>query len=116
LTLLLPPAIVEVTVPDCFSPSALNSAGGCRLRLVVASLGRAKWTERLAAGPEAAAGTLFDHVLERTSRAAGTSSPDEIFQREYTHAFEELRKDPQRAHFAELASTKSLAEWGRVRA
>jgi RecB family exonuclease len=111
----LPLPVVEVTVPDCFSPFALGSAGDCRLKLVVASLRRTEWGERLISGPEAAVGTLLHRVLERAGREAGTS-PDDIFNEEYQHAVDEIRRDPRRAHFAELASTRSLAEWTRVKA
>lgn len=111
----LPPAIVQVTVPDCFSPSALGSCGDCRLKLIIASLRRSEWSERLASGPEAAVGTLIHRVLERTGRAE-RASPEEVFQEEYELAVDEIRRDPRRAHFAALASTRSFAEWARVRA
>ncbi len=111
----LPPLIMQVTVPDCFSPSALWSSGECRLKLIISSLRRSEWSERLASGPDAAVGTLFHRVLERVGLGA-SASPEEIFFEEYERAVEELRQDPRRAHFAQLASTKSLAEWTRVRA
>lgn len=111
----LPPPIVEVTVPDCFSPSALGSSSACKLKLVIASLPRKEWRERLASGPEAAVGTLLHRVLERAAQGT-TNSPEEAFQEEYERATEEIRRDPYRAHFAELAATKSLAEWTRVKA
>jgi RecB family exonuclease len=107
--------MTQVTVPDCFSPSALWSSGECRLKLIVASLRHAEWNERLASGPEAAVGTLLHRVLERAGREDG-ASPDDIFHEEYERAVDEMRRDPRRAHFAELASTKSLAEWTRVKA
>lgn len=109
----LPPAMTEVMVPDCFSPSALGSSAGCRLKLVVTSIPRGS-QERLAAGPEAAVGTLLHRVLERAGQPDGLS-PDDIFQQEYERAVEELRRDPRRAHFAELASTRSLTEWNRTK-
>ena len=111
----LPPPMTQVTVPDCFSPSALGSSGECRLKLIIASLRRSEWSERLASGPEAAVGTLLHRVLERAGPGA-SASPEEIFQEEYERAVDEIRRDPRRAHFAELASTKSLAEWTRVKA
>lgn len=111
----LPPPIIEVTVPDCFSPSALGSSGECRLKLIIASLRGSEWSERLASGPEAAVGTLLHRVLERVGRGA-SASPEEVFQEAYESAVDEIRRDPRRAHFAELASTKSLAEWARVKA
>jgi RecB family exonuclease len=110
----LPPSIVAVTAPDCFSPSALGSSGDCSLRLVIASLPRTEWSERLASGPEAAVGTLLHRVLERAGREVG-ASPDDIFHEEYERAVDEIRRDPRRAHFAQLASTRSLAEWTRVK-
>lgn len=102
-------------MPDCFSPSALGRSGDCKLRLVIASMPRKEWREQLASGPEAAVGTLLHRVLERAGLGS-TSSVEAIFQEEYTRATDEIRRDPQRAHFAELATTKSLAEWTRVKA
>jgi RecB family exonuclease len=102
-------------VPDCFSPSALGSAGSCKLRLVVASLPYSQWPERLVSGPDASIGTILHRVLERSGRELGVSAED-VFQQEYERAVEEIRRDPRRAHFAELASTKSLSEWSRRKA
>lgn len=110
----LPPAMTEVTVPDCFSPSALGASAGCRLKLVVASTRRTVADERLASGPGAMVGTLLHRVLERAGHGDGLS-PDDVFQQEYERAVEELRQDPRRAHFADLASTRSLAEWNRTK-
>ena len=106
--------MVQVTVPECFSPSALGSSGECQLRLVIASLRRSEWSERLASGPEAAVGTLLHRVLERAGRGTN-ASPEDIFREEYERAVEEIRRDPRRAQFAELASTKSLTEWARIK-
>lgn len=102
-------------MPDCFSPSALGSSGGCLLKLIIASLRRSEWEERLATGPEAAVGTLLHRILERAAWETG-STPEEIFEEEYRRIVAELRLDPRRAHFAELASTKSLVNWTRLRA
>lgn len=110
----LPPPMTEVAVPDCFSPSALAASAGCRLKLVVASTIRTGSDERLEAGPEAAVGTLLHRVLERSGQS-DYLSPAAIFQQEYERAFEELRRDPRRSHFADLASTRSLAEWSRTK-
>jgi RecB family exonuclease len=110
----LPPPLTEVSVPDCFSPSALGTTVGCRLKLVIASLRRNRPDDRLATGPEAAIGTLLHHVIERVGRSNDVS-PEEIFQQEYERAVHALRQDPRRAHFAELASTKVVAEWARVK-
>lgn len=110
----LPSPIVDVTVPECFSPSALGPPGGCLLKLICASLRRRDWGERLAPGPEAAVGALLHRVLERAARENG--SAEDIFEEEYRRIVTELRSDPRRAHFADLASTKSLAEWTRQRA
>jgi hypothetical protein len=41
--------------------------------------------------------------------------PAELFEEEYQRATSELRLDPRRAHFADLASTKSQADWSRLR-
>jgi RecB family exonuclease len=102
-------------VPEYFSPSALGSSGNCRLRLVMSSTTDTEWTERLVSGPEAAVGTLLHRVLERAGHRTATS-PEQIFLDEYARAVDEIRRDPRRAHFAELASTKSLSEWTRLRA
>lgn len=101
-------------MPEGFSPSALASYGGCRLKLVIASLPRAAWSERLASGPDAAVGTLLHRVLERSGRRS-TLSADQIFREEYERTVEEMRRDPNRAHFADLAATKSLSEWTRLK-
>jgi RecB family exonuclease len=102
-------------VPDCFSASALGSAAECPLKLVISSVRSSDWRERLISGPESAVGTLFHRVLERTNQE-DRASPERIFQEEYERTVRELRRDPRRAHFAELASTKSLVEWSRVKA
>jgi len=106
--------MTEVRVPDCFSPSALGTSAGCHLKLVAASTRRSESDDRLASGPDAAVGTVLHRVLERAVHPDG-HSPDEIFREEYERAVEELRRDPRRSHFAELASTRSLAEWGRTK-
>ena len=104
----------EVTVPDCFSPSALGASARCRLKLVVASSRRPEGDERLASGPEAMVGTVLHRVLERVAQG-DELSPDEVFQQEYARAVDELQRDPRRNHFADLASTRSLAEWNRTK-
>lgn len=107
--------MTEVTVPDCFSPSALGASARCRLKLVVnSSTRRAEGDERLASGPEAMVGTVLHRVLERVEQG-DELSPDEVFQQEYARAVDELQRDPRRAHFADLASTRSLAEWNRTK-
>lgn len=111
----LPPIVLEVRVPDSFSPSALGTSGACRLKLIAASLSRVDWTERLASGPEAAIGTLLHRTLERAHREP-LSKAEEIFDEEYERTVAELRVDSQRAHFADLASVKQRAEWSRIRA
>lgn len=110
----LPSAMTEVLVPDFFSPSALGASADCRLKLVVASIPRSGADERLKAGPEAMVGTLLHRILERAGQTDGLS-PDGIFLQEYERAVEELRRDPRRAHFAELASTQSIVEWNRAK-
>jgi RecB family exonuclease len=104
----------EVTVPDCFSPSALGDSALCRLKLVVASTRRSEGDVRLASGPEAMVGTVLHRVLERVERG-DELAPDEVFHQEYARAVDELQRDPRRAHFADLASTRSLAEWNRTK-
>lgn len=106
--------MTEVTVPECFSPSALGTSARCRLKLVVASTRRAEGGERLATGPEAMVGTVLHRVLKRVEQG-DEHSPDEVFQQEYASAVDELQRDPRRAHFADLASTRSLAEWNRTK-
>lgn len=110
----LPPTITDVTVPACFSPSALGASARCRLKLVVASNRRADGDQRLASGPEAMVGTVLHRVLERVAQG-DELSPHEVFQQEYARAVDELQQDPRRNHFADLASTRSLAEWNRTK-
>lgn len=110
----LPPLVTDVMVPGCFSPSALVSSGECRLKLAIASLGRSEWDERLPSGPQAAVGILLHRVLQRARRAG--ASPQEAFDEEYARVVDELRRDSRRAHYAELASTRSASEWSRLKA
>jgi hypothetical protein len=110
----LPPSIAEVTVPDCFSPSALPLSPSCALKLVTSSLRGNDWTERLASGPEAAVGTLVHRVLERSCREASTSA-EAIFEQEYERIAANLSLDPRCQHFADLVSTKTATEWAQLR-
>lgn len=104
-----------MTVPNCFSPSALSASHACRLRLVIASSDSFARAERLISGPEAAVGRLIHRVLERAGRSPGISL-EEIFNQEYERAIDEIRRDPRCAHFVDLASTRSKAEWSRLKA
>ncbi len=112
---LLPPPLVNVTVPDVFSPSAIGSAQGCALKLIVMSSRTSEHMERLSVGPDAAIGILLHRVLERAGRET-ESSEEDIFEDELAKAVTALRRDPRKAHFADLSSTKPLAEWIRKRA
>jgi RecB family exonuclease len=71
--------------------------------------------ERLCAGPEASVGTLVHRVLERTW---GNSSADvdSVFESEYLKITKELEADRSRAHFQDLASTRTLTQWAALRA
>jgi RecB family exonuclease len=113
--LLLPAALSTVEVPEFFSPSALGTWGGCALKLASASALWPRPVERLIAGPDAALGTLLHRVLERAARGNGASSAA-IFDSEYERITEELRSDPRRRHYSDLSTTKTLAEWTRLRA
>ncbi len=110
----LPPSLLHVTVPECFSPSALGAASECRLRRVVTSSSAADH-EVLASGPEAAIGRLFHRIVERAGREANLDV-EEAFRTEYEAAVHEIRQDPRRAQFAELSATKSASDWNRTRA
>lgn len=110
----LPPAVLHVEVPEFFSPSELGTWGGCALKLVVGSLPRGEWTHRLGSGPAAAIGTLVHRVLELAAKGCESTAED-LFDNEQARMLVELRNDPRRAHFADLSSTKTLAEWSRLR-
>jgi hypothetical protein len=45
----------------------------------------------------------------------GSADATALFADEYQKMVSELGADPQRSHFADLASTKSLQEWPRLR-
>lgn len=111
----LPPALTTVEVPESFSPSALGTWGGCALKLALGSAKRGP-VERLIPGPEAALGTLIHRVLERVARRTETSSSAGIFDAEYERMTEEFKSDPRRRHYSDLRSTKTLAEWTRLKA
>jgi len=107
----LPSALTVIEVPALFSPTALVTAGTCRLK---ATLGSTK-VERLGSGPEAAVGTLIHRILERTWNKEDIDV-DAVFDAEYGLIVAELLRDPKRAHFADLSGTRSLAEWSSLRA
>lgn len=113
--LVLPAALSTVEVPEFFSPSALGTWGGCPLKLASASAPWPQRVERLISGPDAALGTLVHRVFERAARGDGVSSAA-IFDSEYERIAEELRCDPHRRHYSDLSTTKTLAEWTRLRA
>ncbi|KRD77038.1 hypothetical protein [Lysobacter sp. Root983] len=107
----LPPALTTVEVPVLYSPTALITARACRLKATLASTR----VNRLGSGPEAAVGTLIHIVLQLTWNRADVDV-DTVFDAEYSHTVAELRRDPRRAHFADLTATRSLAEWPGIRA
>ena len=111
----LPAALESISVPKMFSPSSLGSAKGCGLRLAASSLGRNELSSRLPAGPEASVGHLVHRVLERATKES-ESSAGELFAEEYRKLVADIAADPRRAHFADLSSTKTPAQWANLRA
>ncbi|WP_373064608.1 PD-(D/E)XK nuclease family protein, partial [Gemmatimonas sp.] len=109
----LPDCVESVTVPRSFSVTALVAAGGCRLRAVLSS---SSTSYRLPSGPEAAIGTFVHVVREKWAcRSDHRLTAAQVFDAEYDIMRQRLRGDPDRAHFAELASTKSPSEWSMIR-
>jgi hypothetical protein len=82
------------------------------LRLIAAS--RSFHADRLPGGPEASVGLLVHRVLERWARGH-SADPLELFDLEYTQLRKELGDDSARRHFADLAATKGLQAWTRLR-
>lgn len=110
----LPPLLTAVQVPTFLSPSALGAWGGCALKLVAATRGSVP-VERLNASPELSIGSFAHRVIERFEKSMDLTAT-EVFEAEYERLRDELSRDPLRAHFADLASTKTMADWARLRA
>lgn len=100
-------------MPAFLSPSALGAADDCMLKLIAAS-SRTRLDERLPSGPEAALGTLFHRVFERCARERGAVAAS-VFDDEYARTAAQLQADSRRAHFSDLAATKSLEDWRRLK-
>jgi hypothetical protein len=84
------------------------------LKLIAATRGAIP-VERLNASPEMSIGSFAHRVIEHFEKSTGTTAA-EVFDAEYDRLRAELSRDPLRAHFAELASTKTMADWARLRA
>ena len=110
----LPSSLTAVEIPPFFSPSVLGTWGGCRLKLIAMSRGL-RSIDRLNASPELSIGTFAHRVIERFANEGNDLSPAQIFDDEYIHLRERLLNDPLRSHFADLATTKTVAEWAVLR-
>lgn len=110
----LPALLTTVQVPPFVSPSALGAWGGCVLKLIAGTRGAIP-VEGLNASPELSIGSFAHRVIERFEKTTGTTAA-EVFDVEYVRLRDELSRDPLRAHFADLASTKTMADWARIRA
>ena len=110
----LPRLLTTVDVPPFLSPSALGSWGGCVLKLVSATRGAVQ-VELLGASPTLSIGTFAHRVISQFERSTNTTAT-EVFDSEYQRLQDELSRDPMKAHFADLVSTKTMAEWARLKA
>lgn len=104
--------IDAVVVPEAFSVTAVATYAGCGLRLITSHKSWA--SQRLPSGPDAAIGTFLHAVFDRASRSVNETA-SEIFDAELKKITDSLRNDPQRAHFSDLAKTRSVMEWRNVR-
>lgn len=104
--------INAVVVPEAFSVTAVAAYAGCGLRLLIS---QKSWAhQRLPSGPDAAIGTFLHAVFDRASRSVNETA-SEIFNAELKKMTDSLRNDPQRAHFSDLAKTRSVMEWRNIR-
>lgn len=112
----LPEALQVIDVPDRLAASLLGGWSGCVAKLALASQRSSPALAPLPGGPAAAKGTLAHRVIEQWIKAEGPNDPAELFTLAYKHLREELRADPSRAAFAELAEVLGAADWSGFRA
>ncbi len=109
----LPPPLTRVTVPELFPVSAVARYRGCKLRLIASTR---EWRDsHLVSGPDAVIGTVVHRVYERWPADASVD-PLVLLERELERERAVLAADPRRAHFADLAKTRSFVEWRNLRA
>lgn len=108
----LPAPLDETTIPSAFSVTAIGSAGGCRLRIVLASSIRGP--TKLPAGPKAELGLLGHTVLERVGRGDGDG--EAVFETCRGETTARLAADPATSSYADLAFVLGAAAWSRFRA
>jgi RecB family exonuclease len=94
----------------------LGGWAGCVAKLALGSQHPGTAYEPLAGGPAAARGTLAHRVIEQWTKGTGPNEPDALFAVEYERLRDQLRGDPARAQFADLAEVFGAAEWSGFRA
>jgi RecB family exonuclease len=110
----LPAPLRSVRVPSHFSPSAVATFEGCRLRLLATH--RDFYGIRLPSGIEAAIGTLFHRVVEEYGSDHESHSPEETFDSVLVKVQDEISMDVARKQFADLKKALPYAEWLGLRA
>jgi hypothetical protein len=112
----LPTPLQTIDVPYRFAASMLGGWYGCVAKLALGSQRAGTAYVPLSGGPAAARGTLAHRVIEQWMRSKGDIDPDAVFAAEYARLRDELRGDPTRAQFADLADVLGAAEWNGFRA
>lgn len=107
----LPARLATANVPRLFTPTALASSAGCRLRLVLQSAPQN--LASLSSGPAAALGTLAHRYISLCGSPAGTGA--RLFDRLHRTLAGELATDKGTAHYADLPRVIGLSAWSRFR-
>jgi hypothetical protein len=106
----------SIYVPVHFAASMLGKWDGCAAKLALGSQRPVTAYVPLPGGAAAAKGTLAHRVIEQWTRGNGEPDPGAVFAAEYARLRDELRGDPARAQFADLAEVLGAAEWSGFRA
>lgn len=93
----------------------LGGWGGCVAKLALGSQRLGPQYQSLPGGLAAVKGTLAHRVLERWVKGGDFLNPSDVFSAEYERLQGELRRDPVREQFAELAEVFGPAEWNAFR-
>jgi hypothetical protein len=109
----LPTPLATLAVPEVFPVSAIAVFQGCHLKLIAST--RDFRGMHLATGPDAVIGSVVHRVMELWTTELTEIDAGKLFDREIRVEGEKLSKDPQRAHFADLPSTRSFMDWRNLR-